>query len=140
MSIKQVVYMSKASEFVNHAEIAKLLLTSRLNNKIYDITGVLIYYNDHFLQVIEGPSAEISKLFSNIIIDPRNYDVEVLQERTISERDFINWSMAFVDIGELENVDVIEVAQLDNITGDKDSVMMIVRGFINKHKDHLDGI
>lgn len=138
MSIKQLVYKSKASEFVNRVEIAKLLSTSRTNNDKYDITGILIYYNDRFLQVIEGPPTDISKLFYNIIIDPRNYDVELLQEKTVFERDFINWSMAFVDIGELENIDVIEVAQLDNITANKGSVMLIIRNFIRKYHDYLD--
>ena len=93
--MRQLCYMSKAAKFVSEQQLASLLDQARTNNVKTDVTGMLVHKDDQFVQVIEGEEAAIEKLYQAIQADGRHSSVRALLDRTIDERDFSEWSMAY---------------------------------------------
>lgn len=58
---------------------------------------MLIYLPDLFIQMIEGPKAEILRLYRNIEQDNRHYRVVLLKEGPVHHRRFPDWSMGVDD-------------------------------------------
>ena len=62
----QLLYLSNAKPELKQAELDKILEVSRKNNPSRDITGLLVFANGVFIQVLEGPSSEVTNLFETI--------------------------------------------------------------------------
>ncbi len=92
----QVVYMSNAKREFNDDELLEMLFEFRKFNGEHDISGLLIYHRNCFMQVIEGPDAHIHRLYAKICHDTRHNLVMTLLSRPINTREFPDWSMGFV--------------------------------------------
>jgi hypothetical protein len=95
-----VVYASTASEPFGDARLAELLAQSRASNTRRDLTGMLLYRNGRFVQVLEGPESEVRGLLSVIQDDPRHTGMRVLAEEYIAAREFSDWTMGCQPIAE----------------------------------------
>lgn len=93
-----LAYTSIASHHMDHDELLALLAQSRKNNFHTDITGMLLYMEGCFFQVIEGQPNQLEMLFEKIAKDPRHHDVMKLILEPIEARCFNNWSMGFQQI------------------------------------------
>jgi hypothetical protein len=96
----RLLYVSSAIKPFSKSELADLLVVSRVNNSQYDITGMLLYKDGNFLQVLEGEEAAVRKLYEKISCDPRHTDRSVLFDEEIAEPLFRDWSMGFRDLGD----------------------------------------
>ncbi|MFJ6677877.1 BLUF domain-containing protein [Microbacterium sp. NPDC091382] len=90
-----IAYASRATEPFDHARLVKLLAESRANNERDGITGMLVYSDPDFIQILEGPDAAVRALLERIGRDPRHTDVRVLLEEQVSERKYSTWSMGY---------------------------------------------
>lgn len=90
-----LVYVSSAWTFPTRADIKSLLVKSRDANSRFGITGMLLYYEGTYMQVIEGPQDPLQQLWRNIQKDPAHHRVTKVFEDEISERVFPEWSMGF---------------------------------------------
>lgn len=99
-SLVSLVYVSSAVELFSQGELTALLETSRRNNTPAGITGLLLYKDGNFMQVIEGDKTEIHVLQARIANDPRHTGIITLNERKISERQFPDWSMGFKNLSD----------------------------------------
>ena len=79
------------------AEVANILRASRANNPKAGLTGVLLFNGTTFLQVLEGPIAEIERLHETIARDRRHEEITLIDLVSIEVRDYDAWSMAFLD-------------------------------------------
>jgi Sensors of blue-light using FAD len=100
-----LVYVSSSVRKLDRAEILEILRTSQRNNQQRDVTGMLLYKDGNFMQVLEGPEPALVKLMETVERDNRHRGVIVLTKRPIQERQFPNWSMAFRDLGDLSEED-----------------------------------
>ena len=91
-----LVYVSSATRLLSHADLLKLLHTSRRNNQRAQITGVLLYDDGNFLQAVEGPDQAIRDLYRRLEEDDRHHHLRIVLEEPIEERQFPQWSMGFV--------------------------------------------
>ena len=66
----QCVYSSSATARFRESELPDLLAKSRIANSARGITGMLVYINGHFLQVIEGQADVIDSLLLTLKRDP----------------------------------------------------------------------
>lgn len=82
---------------------------SQLNQQL-DLSGVLFYENQYFGQILEGPRAEVMKIWEKIQRDPRHQQVRLLKMEEIKERSFTAWSMRFFLAKEI-------IAKIPNLTG-----------------------
>ena len=98
--IQKVVYCSRnlieGDAATRDAEISQILETARKNNSQVNVTGALLFSTDHFAQVLEGPQQAVEAIFERIQHDSRHGDVTILESLTSEQRDFSEWSMAYV--------------------------------------------
>jgi hypothetical protein len=64
------------------------------------VSGMLLYEKGSFFQVLEGGAVDVHNVYSRIRQDPRHGRVMVLNEREIPKREFAEWSMGFVTLGD----------------------------------------
>lgn len=100
-----VVYVSSGIRHFEPEEIIEILRKARENNQKQDITGMLLYKDGHFLQVLEGPNKAVNELLQRIETDPRHRGMIQLMKTPLTERQFPNWSMAFKDLDQLSPED-----------------------------------
>ena len=79
-------------------ELLSMLSSFRAANVLHDITGMLLYHNGDFMQLLEGSEQDVQTLLKNIESDLRHHTVTVVMREGISERHFPHWSMAFRDL------------------------------------------
>ena len=99
-------YVSTACDCLKFEDIQRILEQSNNNNPVLGITGILVYCNKHFFQILEGEKTAVLELFDTISIDCRHDAVIKIQEGPIDNRQFGNWSMAFKSYNkELKHLD-----------------------------------
>jgi hypothetical protein len=91
----QVVYSSAAVQAFTEPQLVDLLARARLNNERLGITGLLLYDDGSFLQVLEGDDRVIDGLYETIGRDKRHHRVVALLRREVPERHFAKWRMGF---------------------------------------------
>lgn len=90
-----LIYMSSAVNLFTDDDLTELLRISRQNNKRSGITGMLLYNDGNFLQVLEGPPEAVRALYDRICRDPRHHNIIKLYEKPIDKPEFGQWEMAF---------------------------------------------
>ncbi len=98
MGLIRIIYISAATSNLSDRELKTLLTDARERNKRRNITGLLIYKNRTFMQVLEGEESVVHELFEKIKRDPRNNAMVKLVEEPIVKRDFANWYMGFENL------------------------------------------
>lgn len=90
-----LVYASSAIKLLSDEALAEILRVSRTNNAQLDITGLLLYKDGNFIQVLEGPDENVRAVYQKIQRDPLHKSLMLLLEEPITERLFPDWSMGF---------------------------------------------
>ena len=98
MQLYFLIYVSIASDELGSEELLDLLRISRENNLRDDITGLLLYKERRFMQLLEGPETAVCATYARITRDARHHDATVLLEGETNERDFVDWTMGFHDL------------------------------------------
>lgn len=93
--LHHLIYLSHATQPFSDDDLATLLDQSRRNNTNLGLTGVLVYGNNQFLQVLEGDEQTVRTLYERIRQDPRHRNVATFADKPIPERAFAEWGMAF---------------------------------------------
>lgn len=93
----QVIYASSALAAFTPRDLSELLAKARANNEACGVSGLLVYVEGSFLQVLEGAQDDVSLLYQSITRDSRHGNCRLLLRSEIEEREFGEWSMGFVD-------------------------------------------
>ena len=75
--------------------LSRLICHIYLNNQTNDITGILIFKDNQFTQILEGQESSVEKIWLTIQKDERHTDLQLLSKESIEMRSFIKWSMLF---------------------------------------------
>lgn len=94
----RIVYISGESSPFSSGDLQELLVQSREKNARLGITGLLLYRQGNFMQVLEGEEVAVRAVFHSITLDPRHHRVIAVVQEPIQSRDFAAWSMAFQDL------------------------------------------
>jgi hypothetical protein len=105
-----LAYVSSAVTPFTPAELRELLAKSHENNGQSNISGMLLYKDGNFMQVLEGEERDVRTLFDKIGRDRRHRGVLTLLQGPLAERQFPDWSMGFRD---LNAADVMAVPGYD---------------------------
>ncbi len=97
-----LIYVSTAVAPMSEEDLVSLLHQCRARNERHRITGMLLYRDGHFMQVLEGEEANVMRIFKDIEHDRRHKNVDVLRAEYIQNREFPNWTMGFHNIDELD--------------------------------------
>ena len=90
-----LMYVSYATEPLSDTDLKKLLDKCRKNNMQRNITGMLLYMDGKFIQVLEGAEKEINEMYDIILKDPRHKKISKIIEGRCLHRNFPKWTMGF---------------------------------------------
>jgi hypothetical protein len=90
-----LVYVSSESFRISDQDLEELLRQSRHDNLVADITGLLLFKDGNFMQLLEGTEMAVRSTFEKIKIDGRHRSVRILMEEETAHREFGDWSMGF---------------------------------------------
>jgi hypothetical protein len=94
-----LIYTSSALTPFRPRELRALLEKCIENNRRRDITGMLLYKDGDFMQVLEGAEATVLAAHDTIARDPRHRGLVTLWQGESPGRQFADWSMGFKDLG-----------------------------------------
>ena len=101
-SLSNLIYASVATKDMDRSELLRLLQQVRHANAQVGVTGVLLYEDGNFLQVLEGYKETVQQVFKKIGQDKRHNRIVQIIEEPISKRTFGNWTMAFSSVSREE--------------------------------------
>ncbi|KXF79953.1 BLUF domain-containing protein [Enterovibrio coralii] len=123
-----IVYTSQATTDFDKESLKSLLLQCRINNKKKNVTGLLLYKNREFIQVIEGEDEDVEETFKHIKTDPRHDGVEAILKERIDKRFFPFWAMGMCNPDKSEE---LKNRPLSDIKYNKMSVYQLLKDFKN---------
>ncbi len=106
-ALKDLVHLSYCSHVqspIGQAELDRILEASQRNNQRDDITGLLTFSGEVFVQFIEGPPEALRGLMDRLQRDPRHSDIIILSEGSDHERILAGWDMELVTRQEAHQV------------------------------------
>ncbi|MFK7804036.1 MAG: BLUF domain-containing protein [Anaerolineae bacterium] len=106
--IYKLIYVSAAHHSMSEDELFTLLEKSKANNKAKNITGILLYHQENFFQLLEGNKDDVMELYQIIERDKRHTQVLPLIHEVADKRDFPDWSMGFRRLDQIENQNLVE--------------------------------
>lgn len=132
--LTQLVYASAATVPFNHEELETLLVKARCRNETLSVTGVLLFKDETFFQVLEGPPNSVDELYAKISLDPRHDNVLLLARNQVDSRNFGEWRMGYVrdpqEIAQLPGfVDFFAPQGFIELAGDSRRMKQILAGF-----------
>jgi blue light- and temperature-responsive anti-repressor len=110
-SLMHLTYGSAATRPFSNDELIELLKRARANNAHLGVTGMLVYENGSFFQVLEGSESAVEKIFQTITQDPRHHKIVTIIREPIPKRSFGEWTMGYSSV---------TVRELDEIVGAND--------------------
>ncbi len=96
MFLVRLIYASKISSGFGPKDIENILQSARTYNVKTNVTGMLCFSNDYFLQCLEGSRTAVNNTYQQILNDKRHQNVIMLNYTQIPEREFEKWSMGYV--------------------------------------------
>ena len=88
-----LVYVSRTTEAFLKQDIEQIKFVSQQNNLQFDVTGILVFGNERFMQFLEGSEINVIRIFSKIKKDPRHHKIDVIRRGSIPRRQFSDWNM-----------------------------------------------
>jgi hypothetical protein len=96
-NVYHLLYRSFKSDYFDENEVGKIVASSLLNNTHLGITGILMYRDGIFIQLLEGDEDDLLKLYEeHICKDKRHHDCKVLVSKDNQTRIFNGWNMGVV--------------------------------------------
>ena len=106
------------------------------------VTGLLIYCDGVFVQVLEGEKPAVEKLFSTISDDNRHDTVDIIAHGEIEERIFPSWEMAYLETTPDEFDDRVGLKgtldrgeALERLKGDESQIKKVLYDFASSLAD-----
>ena len=119
------IYASAAVKDFSKKELQTLLAKARRNNARLQVTGMLLYHEQSFFQVLEGPEETINQLYQVIYNDKRHNRIIKLVQEPIQERAFDDWTMGYAKVSYRE---LQEIAGLNEFMSRRTSFLELKEG------------
>ncbi len=134
-----LVYISYATAPFSETELVDMLQKFRIKNKAKEITGMMLYLQERFIQVLEGDQSTIKRLYNKIEKDGRHKKVSIVLEGESPERIFKDWSMGFKnlsleDYNELNGFqDIDTFFEKQNVSNESSAALIFLKLFYKKN-------
>ena len=103
----ELLYTSVSTQNMDAEELLSLLDQARIKNARLGVTGLLVYHNREFMQLLEGEKDVVLPLWKTIQADDRHTSARSIYEGALDQRGFANWSMGFRDL-DSESTEALE--------------------------------
>ena len=91
----RIIYLSSGVKIFSDEEINDLLKISRENNQKNGITGLLLYSDGNFMQILEGEKEAVENTYNKIQNDTRHRNIILITNESIKQRNFSEWKMGY---------------------------------------------
>jgi hypothetical protein len=119
LHMRHLLYVSSSVGHISDEEIAAVLHRARANNLRSGVTGMLLYCDGNFLQLLEGEDAAVEATFDRIRRNRRHTDVTVLLDEKVRERSFAEWSMGFEKLNKWSDPDAEAAFEISRMAIDR---------------------
>ena len=106
--MKRIIYCSQSTIDFSPEELVDLLEAARERNAGSDLSGMLLYCSQSFLQMLEGDPAALAETYARISADERHTNLRLLMDSEISTRLFPDWTMGFTHVDEDELAEEVD--------------------------------
>ena len=131
--LSTVCYISSASKSLENLNLKHLYNTSKINNAQQHITGILIYQNGNFLQILEGENKTINKLYRLIKSDNRHTNILQIINKSILAPIFEDYQTGFSIVDNSKKIERLKTylkwvksAEMESV----DKIIGIIENFI----------
>lgn len=100
-----MLYLSQTTRPWTQDDLAALAERCQQRNAKDGLTGLLLYGNGHFLQLLEGRRQPLLLTYDRICRDPRHTHLTLLLDGPISQRTFPEWAMGVLNLDTAAEVD-----------------------------------
>lgn len=141
MPLSRLLYSSQCAlmgdETTRNAMVRELVAEAAKANQHNKITGTLLWVNDQFIQVLEGPAANIEVTFEAICRDFRHQAIELIDLSSVKTRMFKNWSIALLSDQDASGFDRAgEIAQIQaTLASNAPAALKMLRAMLQEHCD-----
>ena len=126
MDLVHCIYCSAATNAaLTPAELDAILEVSRTNNAKAGITGMLLYQDGSFFQILEGDRAVVAALYDKIGCDKRHARVTKIVLESIEQRAFGEWTMGYPRVSRAQ---LAEIPGLNDFFTQRNSFMDLGEG------------
>ena len=115
--MQALVYVSTATTLPTRNLVSAILDAAHRNNPKFGLTGMLLWKDMAFAQLLEGPADALDAMWDRLVADERHEDVRLLSRWTIESRFFGEWSMAGHRMNRRQHWELMERSAAD---GDED--------------------
>lgn len=91
--MRQIIYASSCEHEMTPEGLDLIAIQAHRNNPKDDITGILLYGDHLFFQVLEGPDEQMTQMMEKIWSDPRHQGITEFKNAPVTGRCFPDWSM-----------------------------------------------
>lgn len=126
----RVFYFSRAAQAISDEQLRELLTSSRRNNALQGISGVLVHGGGLFAQILEGPEQAVLRLYVKIVDDRRHSDCRIVYISPANERMFQKWSMGVINSTPLEFQNIMALKALRQETVHSKVLTDAMSGFL----------
>jgi len=91
--VKQLIYKSQCNTTISTEMVDDILLHAHRCNANHKITGLLLFSEDVFLQLLEGPPDSVDLVFGRICNDDRHREIDTLYTGYADQRAYPTWQM-----------------------------------------------
>jgi hypothetical protein len=106
--VRRIIYCSQSAIDFSPEELVELLEAARERNAGAELSGMLLYCSQSFLQMLEGDPAALEQTYGRISADDRHNSLRLLMDAEISSRLFPDWTMGFTHVDEDELADDLD--------------------------------
>jgi hypothetical protein len=134
----RLIYASSAVRRLTARELEDILAVARRNNDRLGISGILLYRDGSFIQLLEGSKDAVLERFEAIRADPRHRSVMVLDERAADAPALPGWSMGYREVGDREGAGLFELTEqaIDQRLADAPrAILRFMRNFYAINRD-----
>ncbi|MBD0403415.1 BLUF domain-containing protein [Flammeovirga sp. EKP202] len=135
--ISSYIYSSQTNDEIETESLRDIQTIAKRENLAHSITGYLTYKKETFIQYIEGPEKEIEQLIKNLHNDKRHTILKSIHFPPKTERVFKDWSMRYIEYGELIEIGFHELLEtvfftVDNKIFEEDRVIEKLNQMLEK--------
>ena len=93
-----ILYMSTAVGSPTDEDLKSILIKSRQNNEERNVTGMLLYTEGTFVQILEGQKDDVKYIYKTLLNDHRHKNLICLIDGEAKRRTFSEWWMGFTPV------------------------------------------
>lgn len=112
MALSRLIYASLATSPFSEDQLTALAQKAAMTNAKLGISGVLVYCDGQFMQLLEGEGSSVRPLYEKISLDRRHRDVRLVTLDLIPSRSFSDWGMSFLHENRIDSLDRTRIKKL----------------------------